>query len=131
MHLIGLFLFRDQSKALFTNRLVNFNMNFWISFATKFATFREKLCEINCNLFKVVHTQITAEKFNFHKLYSFTQPEIAGLKLRLFVIFAVKSVEHDVYSRIKKLEEKILYLEGLSPEYFNYKVGSCCPSPQF
>jgi hypothetical protein len=27
-----------------------------------------------------------------------------------------------VYSRLKKLEEKILYLEGLSPEYFNYKV---------
>jgi hypothetical protein len=31
MHLIGLFLFRDQSHALFTNRLVNFSMNFWTS----------------------------------------------------------------------------------------------------
>ncbi|CAB3989748.1 Hypothetical predicted protein [Paramuricea clavata] len=37
---------------------------------------------------------------------------------------SVKSVEHGVYSRIKKLEEKILYLEGLSPEYFNYKSAS-------
>ena len=37
-------------------------------------------------------------------------------------IYAGKSVEHDVYSRIKKLEEKILYLEGLSPEYFTNKV---------
>ena len=30
-----------------------------------------------------------------------------------------------MYSRLKKLEEKILYLEGLSPEYFNYKVENC------
>jgi hypothetical protein len=29
--LIGLFLLRDQSEALFTNRLVNFSMNFWTS----------------------------------------------------------------------------------------------------
>lgn len=36
----------------------------------------------------------------------------------------VKSVQHDVYSRLKSLEEKILYLEGLSPEYFSYKSSS-------
>ena len=29
-----------------------------------------------------------------------------------------KCVPHSMYSRIQKLEERVLYLEGLSPEYF-------------
>jgi len=29
----------------------------------------------------------------------------------------------DVFSRLKQLEERILYLEGISPEYFDHSVS--------
>lgn len=40
----------------------------------------------------------------------------------LLMIYLGGPVPRDIYQRIKKLEDKILELEGLSPEYFQSVV---------
>ena len=43
-------------------------------------------------------------------------------KLALFLIF-LGSSKTDVFSRLKVLEERVLFLESLSPEYFKTGVS--------
>lgn len=38
-------------------------------------------------------------------------------------ILGLKPVSKNVYLRLKIIEDKLLYLEGISPEYFNVKVN--------
>lgn len=38
------------------------------------------------------------------------------------------AVPHDVYARLKQLEDRILYLEGISPDYFSTPVYSASPA---
>lgn len=38
-------------------------------------------------------------------------------------IFGIKSISKNIYERLKCIEDKLLYLEGVSPEYFNIKVN--------
>lgn len=40
-------------------------------------------------------------------------------------------VPKDIYFRLKQIEDRILYLEGLSPEYFQFWVNISSVSPWF
>jgi hypothetical protein len=40
-------------------------------------------------------------------------------------------VPRDIYSRLKQIEDRILYLEGLSPEYFHFWVNINISLPWF
>lgn len=40
-------------------------------------------------------------------------------------------VPKDIYSRLKQIEDRILYLEGLSPEYFQFWVNISSVLPWF
>lgn len=40
-------------------------------------------------------------------------------------------VPKDIYSRLKQIEDRILYLEGLSPEYFQFWVNINIVVPRF
>ncbi|XP_028409746.1 MAP3K12-binding inhibitory protein 1-like isoform X2 [Dendronephthya gigantea] len=72
-----------------------------------------------------VKRQRTADDDEEEELPSGVEERLDNIESHLRL--SVKSVEYNVYQRIKKLEEKILHLEGLSPEYFNYQNGSGYP----
>lgn len=51
------------------------------------------------------------------------EERIANLEGHLKIVHGAP-VPKDVYTRIKQLEDRVLYLEGLSPEYFTGKVSA-------
>ncbi|KAK4292933.1 hypothetical protein Pmani_034334 [Petrolisthes manimaculis] len=61
-----------------------------------------------------------SDSYEVHKLPPGVEERLANLEGHLKIVPGTP-VPRDVYVRIKLLEDKVLYLEGLSPEYFTGK----------
>ena len=51
------------------------------------------------------------------------EERVSGLESKLLLLEPGKPVPRDVYERLQRLEERVRFLEGMSPEYFRSVEG--------